>query len=96
MEENEVLTRAECAKANVLPTGRKLGVLPVRHTAMYQINYVDGKGGELPSECKSRFTSIRYAENELSRFVNSLWDVSDKASSKSKKTITLNSNNAVS
>lgn len=99
MVENEaptVITREPSIADNVLPTGRRLGVVPVRNTAMYQINYVDGKGGELPDDYKGRFTSIRYAQNELSRFVASLWDVSDKAASRSKKTISLNTDNAIS
>lgn len=99
MEETElatVIVRAPSVEDNVLPTGRKVGVVPVRNTTMYKLDYVDGKGGEMPDEYKGRFTSLRYAETELRRFVNALWDVSDKVSLRSKKTISLNTTNAIS
>jgi hypothetical protein len=90
----EVLTRAKGLKEQLLPTGRKLGVVPVRGLSMYQLAYSDGKGGEIPDEYKSKFTSYAYAQRELNRFLVDFWDVSDRAQSK-KKTITLNHTNAV-
>lgn len=93
--DSEVLTRDKAVPHGILPTGRKIGVIPVRGVTMYQIGYVDGKPGTIPDEYSSKFTSIVYAEREAHRFVSDFWDVSDKASSKPKnKTLSL-SNNAV-
>lgn len=94
-EMKEVLQRQPSIENGVLPTGRRVGVVPVRNRAMYQLAYVDGKGGELPDEYKSNFTSIAYAQKALFQFCNDLWDVSDKAASRSKKTLSLNQANAV-
>ena len=92
----QVISRQPSVEDGILPTGRQVGVVPVRNRAMYQLSYIDGKGGELPDEYKGMFTSLTYAYTALRRFCNDLWDVSDKAAARSKKTISLNQTNAVS
>ena len=94
-DKEEILTSEKGMKENLLPTGRKLGVVPVKGFSMYKIAYVDGKGGEIPAQYASNFTTLTYATRELKRFLFDLWAVSDKVSSK-RKTISLNQDNAIS
>lgn len=81
-ESSEVLTRDKAIPDNILPTGRKVGPIPVRGTAFFTIGYVDGKAGKVPEEYQGNYTGIRQAEKDIKRFVRELWDVSDKAQSK--------------
>lgn len=95
MEENEVnvLTRDKAVSQNILPTGRKVGVTPVRGTAFVSIGYVDGKPGKVPDEYQGMYTGIAQAQKDINKFVNELWNVSDNATKQAKKPL---SNNAVS
>jgi len=79
---DEVLTKEKALPLNILPTGRKVGVAHVRGTGMYELKYVDGKGGEVPDEYKSRYTGTHYAMAAAKKFVKELWDISEKASKK--------------
>ena len=91
-----VLTREAASKEGVLPTGRKVGIVHVKGTSMYELAYVDSKGGPISDEYRGRFTSLHYAQRELQRYVDDLWDISDRAASRSKKTLTLSQPNAIS
>jgi hypothetical protein len=82
MAENEVLTRDAAIPERVLPTGRKLGVLPVKGAGMFTIHYVDGKPGMLPEKYSGRYTGLLAAEDALEKFLHELWDVSDSATKK--------------
>jgi hypothetical protein len=82
MAENEVLTRDKAIPEYVLPTGRKLGIVPVRGSGHYQIAYVDGKPGSLPEKYAGRYTGQARAKRDLELFLNDLWDISDKATKK--------------
>jgi len=82
MAESEVLTRDKAIPENVLPTGRKLGILPVKGSGRYMLAYVDGKPGSLPDQYTGTYTGVSQAERDLKRFVSALWDVSDKATKK--------------
>jgi hypothetical protein len=86
-EQTQVLTRSTALPKNILPTGRQVGVVPVRGSKFYELSYVDGKPGTLPKEYQSRYTGIRYAENELKRFVTDFWDLSDKQTVKKKNAV---------
>jgi hypothetical protein len=90
MEENEILTRDKAAPLGILPTGRKVGVTHSRGVGMYELKFTDEKGGELPDEIKGRFTGIHYAQKELKRYVEAMWDISDNAARKNKKTLSIN------
>jgi len=82
MAENDVLTKDTAAPKNVLPTGRKLGIVPVKGSGHVQITYVDGKPGSLPERYTGRYTGMTSAEKDLKQFVNDLWEISDKATKK--------------
>lgn len=82
MAESEVLTRDAAIPKNVLPTGRALGIVPVKGAGRYMLSYVDGKPGSLPDQYTGTYTGISQAERDLKRFLNDLWDVSDKATKK--------------
>lgn len=92
MEENEVLTKEKAAPLGILPTGRKVGVKHTRGVGMYEIKFDDDKGGEVPDELKGRYTGIHYAQRELKRYVEAMWDMSDSIARKNKKPLSLNSN----
>lgn len=81
MAEVEVLTRDKAIREGVLPTGRKVGIVPIRGYNLYEIKYIDGNG-EIPDAYKSRYTALHYADKELKRFLNDFWDISDKATRK--------------
>lgn len=80
--EVEVLTRDKAVPQNILPTGRKVGPIPVRGSSMFTIGYVDDKPGKVPEEYQGRYTGIKQAEKDIQRFVRELWDVSDNAKQK--------------
>lgn len=83
MAESEVLTRDKAIPENILPTGRKLGIVPVKTGhGLYEITYTDGKGGVVPNDLVGRFTGTRWAQDALNRFLEEMWDMSDKASKK--------------
>jgi hypothetical protein len=84
MAESEVLTRENAAPKNILPTGRKVGVMPVRGSGRYRLGYVDSKPGALPAEYQGEYTGIHYAEQALQRFVTLFWDMSDNEQKKKK------------
>lgn len=88
--ENVVLTREAAVKENVLPTGRKVGAHQIRGTNLYEVKYVDSISGNIPYPYSGKYTSLRYAEDQAKRYVNDLWDISDKASKK--KALPLNQN----
>lgn len=94
MAENdtEVLTSEKAIPLNILPTGRKVGYVPVRGLNMYELRYVDGKPGALPEECNGRFTSIKLAEQAIRNYVSGLWEISDRSG---KKKTSPNTHNAV-
>jgi hypothetical protein len=84
MAEIEVLTREKAAPQNILPTGRTVGVLPIKGSGRVKLSYVDGKPGDLPAEFKGEYTGRSMAMRDLARFVNLLWDVSDDQKPKKK------------
>jgi hypothetical protein len=76
-EEVQVLTREYAMPLNLTPMGRELGIVPIPASSMWRIGYVDGKGGNVPFELASHFTSLRYAQNNLTLYLLKLWDMSD-------------------
>lgn len=94
MEENEVLTKDKGLKENLLPTGRKLGIVLVPGTSLYRIKFVDNKQGDVPQEYSGKYTSRVYAEKDLKDYVESFWTMSESVSQKqqNKKTLSLNQN----
>lgn len=93
MEESEVLTKDKAVPQNILPTGRKVGMVHSKGSGRVTIGYVDGKPGKLPEEYQGEYTGLSQAERDIKRFVKALWDVSEKA--QTKKPLSTN-NNAVS
>jgi hypothetical protein len=47
------------------PSGRELVVSAIRGTALYCINYGDGRGGSLPDKYTGRYTKPDLAANDL-------------------------------
>ena len=83
MAENKVLTRDEAIPNNILPTGRKLGIFPVKSTGMFSIKYDDDKnGGSIPNRYNGKYTGLSQAKRDLIKFLNELWDVSDSSTKK--------------
>jgi hypothetical protein len=82
MAESEVLTRDKAIPQNILPTGRKLGVVPVKGKGLYALAYMDEKPGSLPDQYKGTYTGLSQATKDLKKFVHDLWDVSDQATKK--------------
>lgn len=78
----EVLNRSKAIPEGVTPMGRKIGLIPVPLTSFTRLGYIDGKGGLLPQEMQSNYTSIRYAQNSLNEYLKRLWDISDNAKTK--------------
>ena len=93
---NEVLTREKAIPEGVTPTGRKLGVFPVKGTALYEIKYVDNKPGSIPFEYDGFYTGLIHAQRDLDRFLGKLWDASDAVVEKRRKPLAQSNNNAVS
>jgi hypothetical protein len=83
MEESEVLTRDKAIPHNVLPTGRKVGIVPVKGSGMVTIAYVDNKqGGSIPDRYTGRYTGLSMANKDLKKFVTEFWDLSDSSQKK--------------
>jgi hypothetical protein len=83
---DEVLTRKKGLREGIMPTGRKLGVVPDRQMALHWVQYVDGKGGTLPYELQGSFTGRMKAQQALDEFLVKFWDISENASRKPKVT----------
>jgi len=79
----EVLTRQEAIGKDLLPTGRKVGVVSVPGTAMLKIAFLDGPG-TLPDKYAGKFTSRIRAGVEMKKYLAEFWDVSDAATRKGK------------
>ena len=81
----DLLTRETAIPAKTTPTGRVLGWIPLEHNpAMLEIKFVDGKGGEVPSELQGLWTGFRQADEAIQMYLVKFWNTSDAAKSKSK------------
>jgi hypothetical protein len=83
--EVEVLNRVQGLKEGILPTGRKVGIVPVPGTSMYELRYTDGKPGQVPERYNSRFTSQVWANKFKESWLTEFWDMSDQQAAKLKK-----------
>lgn len=82
----DVLTRETAIPNMTAPNGRKFKAeMFDSNPHLWVIAYDDGKPGELPEALtKSRYTSRKWAEKHIERFLNDFWDKSDAAASKLK------------
>lgn len=76
-EQPKVLNKVEAIPEGLTPTGRKLGVRHVRGFGMYEVAFVDGKGGEIPDELDSKFTSYERAQRYLESYLLRFWEKVD-------------------
>jgi hypothetical protein len=90
MDENELLVREKAAPLNITPTGRKLGVIPVKGSNMYRVAFVDGKAGDLPDAYAGKYTALHYATAAMKDYVSKFWDQSEASQSNKKKPLSLN------
>lgn len=81
-----VLTREEGLKDGITPTGRKIAVEPIKHSALYRIQFADGKGGLLPDNLRGMYTSRPRANEDLTKYLKDFWDTSDSVKKKEKAT----------
>lgn len=79
-----VLTRETGMQDKITPTGRQLGVVAQKHGSMYTIQFLDGKGGNLPDSLKGMYTTKPRAFEALDNFLNEFWNTSDSVSVKKK------------
>jgi hypothetical protein len=82
ISEDEVLTREVGIRNNVLPTGRKLGVVPDRQHGLFWIRWIDGKQGGIPDEIASAWTSPARAQEAIQNYVTRFWNISDNSTKK--------------
>lgn len=55
------------------PWGRELVISAINGTALYCINYRDGKGGALPEQYSGRYTKPEYAAEDAKLLLKELW-----------------------
>lgn len=58
-------------------TGRKLGVVADPQHGLFRVQYVDGKGGGLPTKLQGRYTGVKFAQIDLEAFVEQTHTVAD-------------------
>lgn len=68
-------TKEEGLKYNVTSTGRQLGVVPAPTHGLWQVRYIDGRSGGLPEKLQGRYTGQKFAQEDITNFVNETWDV---------------------
>lgn len=78
-DDKEVLTREVGFKENIAPNGRKLGVNHNRGSHLYNITYIDSKGGNVPNELSGYFTSPKYAQGAIRTYLEKFWNQAEPA-----------------
>lgn len=75
----DVLNRDQAMQDSVTPTGRQLGVVLEKQFGLYRVEYIDKKGGLLPSDLAGRYTKGAYARDAIQRYLKEQWDMNDAA-----------------
>lgn len=80
-EAYDVVTRDQAIRDLVTPAGKKLGIYPVRNSALYTVAFTSG--GELPKELKNqKFTDTTLAAREARKYLERAWEEAQNKSAK--------------
>lgn len=82
----ETLNRENAIKDNVTPTGRKYGVFLCQNSMLFKIAFADSKPGDIPSHLAGLWTKAEWAQNEIQKHLEKMWDMSDHVTSKNART----------
>lgn len=93
-EELKILERADSVPKGITPDGKMWRALLIHNTALYEVcrvklddfdREIPDRRASLPVGLDMHFTSFHRAQAALTRFVNSVWDMSDEVQAKSNR-----------
>lgn len=83
MTAESVIARDQAIKELMTPAGKRLKVVHVSGTSLYQVSFTDG--GELPKELNQRFTDTERAIEKARQYLTRRWDEHEKPAAKGKE-----------
>lgn len=82
----EVLNRESAMKDNLTPTGRKYGVFLCQNSMLFKVGFADNKSGDIPDHLSGLWTKAEWAQKEIQKHLEKMWDMSDHITNKNSRT----------
>lgn len=78
MSVQDKLTRELAIRENMDPRGIKWGIFPIKGSALYEVQIVEGhKNSAIPEEVHGRWTKPTLAQAAIETYLRRAWDEND-------------------